>query len=131
MSTAVRVLSALAVTAVLAAGASDASASPAAGADITARASQDVVATGETVVLRGLLTRARMPSAGSLVRVQRGHVGAWQNLDGARVRTGPDGRYRVRVVLYRHGVRDLRVVGVRPGPARDAFARVTLMVKRR
>lgn len=37
--------------------------------------------------------------------------GEWTNLSGARVTTGSDGRYRVRVVLGQKGERDLRVVG--------------------
>lgn len=98
-------------------------------AQITARSSQDVVEPGETVVLRGLFTIAGDPAAAHAVKVQSGYVGNWQTLEGARVRTGPDGRYRVRVVLYAKGVRDLRVVGVIPGPRDEAFDRVTLMVK--
>lgn len=99
-------------------------------ATITARSSQDVVQPGEQVVLRGRFLRSGSPAAGSVVKVQTGHVGDWRTLDGARVRTGADGRFRVRVVLHRPGVRDLRVVGVVPGPRREAFARVTLMVRR-
>jgi hypothetical protein len=99
-------------------------------AHITARASEDVVAPGETVVLRGKLTRGARPAAGHRVKVQTGYVGHWETLRGARVRTDGQGRYRVRVVMHVTGVRDLRVVGMVPGPADEAFARVTLMVKR-
>ena len=99
-------------------------------AEITARASDNVVRPGETVVIRGSFTSAGEPAGSHRVKVQTGQVGAWRTLDGARVRTGSDGRYRVRVVLYAEGVRDLRVVGVVPGPREEAFERLTLMVKR-
>jgi hypothetical protein len=106
------------------------SAAAAGSAQITARSSEDGVEPGETVFIRGLFTIAGNPAAAHAVKVQTGHVGSWRTLDGARVRTGPDGRYRVRIVLYAKGVRDLRVVGVVPGPRDEAFDRVTLMVKR-
>jgi len=101
-----------------------------AAARITARPSENVVAPGETVVLRGRYTRRDVPAADHRVKVQTGSVGQWRTLDGARVHTDSEGRYRVRVILYRKGVRDLRVVGVVPGPRDEAFERVTLMVKR-
>jgi hypothetical protein len=97
---------------------------------ITARASADVVATGETVVVRGRFTRGGAVAVDHAVKVQSGYVGHWEDVRGARVRTGDDGRYRVRVVLYRHGVRDLRIVGIVPGPRRNAYDRLTLMVRR-
>jgi hypothetical protein len=100
------------------------------GAVITARDSDDVVATGETVVVRGRFTRGGAAAVDHAVKVQSGYVGHWEDVRGARVRTGDDGRYRVRVVLYRHGVRDLRIVGIVPGPRRNAYDRLTLMVRR-
>jgi hypothetical protein len=43
-------------------------------------------------------------------------VGGWENLSGAVVSTNSEGRYRVRVILFAGGDRDLRVVG---NPAGD------------
>lgn len=128
MSVTARLLAATAGL-VLAGTAAGSAATAEGSARITARASQDVVEPGETVVIRGLFTIAGDPAAAHAVKVQTGYVGNWQTLQGARVRTGADGRYRVRIVLYAKGVRDLRVVGVVPGPRDEAFDRVTLLVK--
>ena len=51
-------------------------------------------------------------AAGHTVRLQSYGDGSWTKIVGARVRTGADGRYRLRVILLVRGVRDLRVVGV-------------------
>lgn len=82
---------------------------------ITVRASDDDVRSGEQFVLRGRLTSEGAPVAGAPVRVKTYRGGAWVALDGAVVRTGSEGRYRVRVVLSMKGDRRLRVVGNPPG----------------
>jgi len=129
MSTAVRLLSAATLAGLVLAGV-PAEAVPAdPGPALTARASDDVVATGETFVVRGRFTRGGAPAVDHAVKLQSGYVGHWHDLRGARARTGDNGRYRVRVVLYRHGVRDLRVVGIVPGPGGNAYDRLTLMVR--
>lgn len=129
MSVTTRIAGAVAALLLLLAGAVPVAAGSAA-ARITARSSADVMAPGEQFVLRGRFTIGARPASDHVVKVQSGYIGAWRTLDGARVRTGPDGRYRVRVVLCVKGVRDLRVVGVVPGPRDQAFDRVTVMVKR-
>lgn len=130
MSVTTRIAGAVAALLLLLAGAVPVAAGSAAAARITARSSADVMAPGEQFVLRGRFTIGARPASDHVVKVQSGYIGAWRTLDGARVRTGPDGRYRVRVVLCVKGVRDLRVVGVVPGPRDQAFDRVTVMVKR-
>jgi hypothetical protein len=130
MSVTTRSVGAVAALLVLLAGAVPVAAGSAQVARITARSSADVMAPGEQFVLRGRFTIGARPASDHVVKVQSGYIGAWRTLDGARVRTGPDGRYRVRVVLCVKGVRDLRVVGVVPGPRDEAFDRVTVMVKR-
>ena len=130
MSVTTRSVGAVAALLLLLAGAAPVAAGSAQGARITARSSADVMAPGEQFVLRGRFTIGGSPASDHVVKVQSGYIGAWRTLDGARVRTGPDGRYRVRVVLCVKGVRDLRVVGVVPGPRDEAFDRVTVMVKR-
>ena len=49
--------------------------------------------------------------SGATVRVQTYRNGDWAPVRGAVVKTGSDGRYRVRVILESGGDRDLRVVG--------------------
>jgi hypothetical protein len=129
MSVTARLLAAVAAGVIMAGTAVGPAVTAEASAQITARSSEDVVEAGEAVILRGRFTIAGDPAAAHVVKVQTGYVGNWQTLKGARVRTGSDGRYRVRVVLCARGVRDLRVVGVVPGPRDEAFDRVTLMVK--
>jgi hypothetical protein len=130
MSVTTRVVSAVAVLALLLTAAGPVAAGSAEAARITARSSADVMAPGEQFSLRGRFTIGDRPAGNHVVKVQSGYIGAWTTLDGARVRTRPDGRFRVRVVLCVKGVRDLRVVGVVPGPRDEAFDRVTVMVKR-
>lgn len=83
---------------------------------------------GEHFVLRGRLRSEGEPVAGATVRVQTWRDGGWQRLKGAVVTTGDEGRYRVRVILFQDGDRDLRVVG---NPAGDDIrtARATTVVR--
>ena len=128
----------VAVAASLAAGATVVSLTPtaaaaeaAAGAKsaITVRASDHhEVDPGEQFVLRGRMSSQGSPVAGATVRVQAYRDGGWEPLSGAVVRTGSDGRYRVRVVLFSGGDRDLRVVG-RPESDRIRVARGYTVVR--
>jgi hypothetical protein len=70
---------------------------------------------GEQFVLRGRMISQGDPVAAVKVRVQTYRGGGWRQLEGAVVRTNAEGRYRVRVVLFQDGDRDLRVVANPPG----------------
>ena len=128
----------VAVAASLAAGATVVSLTPTAAAAeaaavaksaITVRASDHhEVDPGEQFVLRGRMSSQGSPVAGATVRVQAYRDGGWEPLSGAVVRTGSDGRYRVRVVLFSGGDRDLRVVG-RPESDRIRVARGYTVVR--
>lgn len=124
-----RVVGAAAAVALLLTGTVPVTADAAVTARITARSSEDVMAPGEQFVLRGRFTIAGKPARHHTVKVQSGYIGAWSTLQGTRVLTGSDGRYRVRIVLSVRGVRDLRVAGIVPGPGKEAFERVTVLVK--
>jgi hypothetical protein len=50
------------------------------------------------------------PVGDAVVRVRTYVDGRWVDIKGARVTTNDEGRYRVRIVLYRKGDRLLRVV---------------------
>jgi len=96
---------------------------------ITVRASdRHEVDPGEQFVLRGRMSSQGSPVAGAIVRVQAYRGSGWEPLSGAVVRTGSDGRYRVRVVLFSGGDRDLRVVG-RPESDRIRVARGYTVVR--
>jgi hypothetical protein len=129
MSSTRRTVSALSASAValgaLTAGAV-ASAGPSAAAerraDITARASDDTVGSGEQFVVRGRFTIASAPAAGRTVKVQGRYGDDWRPIRGAVVTANSEGRYRVRIILSVEGDRTLRAVGVVPGPAHNAYA---------
>jgi hypothetical protein len=87
-----------------------------ASARITAHPSKDSVDSGEQFRVRGLLTVNGSPAVDRWVKIQSWNSGEWQNIPGARVSTGDDGRYAVRVILSREGERDLRAVGITPSP---------------
>ena len=82
---------------------------------ITVRSSDYEVQPGEQFVLRGRMSVDGLPLDDARVRVQSYRDG-WENLSGAVVSTNSEGRYRVRVILFAGGDRDLRVVG---NPAGD------------
>jgi hypothetical protein len=97
---------------------------------ITVHTSDATPLSAQQFVLTGQL---RSPSgqalANGVVRVQTLRSGEWADLSGARVTTGSDGRYRVRVILSQRGERDLRVVGDPAGDSlRNARARVDVTV---
>ncbi|HSE09912.1 MAG TPA: hypothetical protein VLB29_14705 [Nocardioidaceae bacterium] len=65
---------------------------------------------GEMFRLSGRMLSEGVPVPGVTVRVQTWRNGGWVPLKGAVVTTNDEGRYRVRVVLFQDGDRDLRVV---------------------
>jgi hypothetical protein len=71
---------------------------------------------GEQFVIRGRLTSEGEPVAGAPVRVRTWTEDGFTNVKGARVTTDREGRYRVRIVLFRKGDRLLHVIG---NPAGD------------
>lgn len=85
---------------------------------ITAHPSDDRVSSGEQFRVRGLLTINGHPALDKMVKIQALYGDDWRNIRGARVSTGDDGRYRVRVVLSMKGKRALRAVGITPSPDR-------------
>jgi hypothetical protein len=104
-------------TAVLASAASATGLAPATAVEaadpsrITVRSSDYDVSSGEQFLLRGRMWSDGDPVAGARVRVQYAAGDGWENVRGAVVETGSDGRYRVRVILQRAGNRHLRVIG--------------------
>lgn len=120
-------------TAAVAAATAAATAAPALADDpapsrITIRPTVSEPDPGQEFRLRGRLRSEGEPVAGATVRVQTWRDGGWQRLKGAVVTTDDEGRYRVRVVLFQDGDRDLRVVG---NPAGDDIrtARATTVVR--
>lgn len=83
---------------------------------ITARVSNPTPAAGEEFVVRGNYVFEGLPAGGHAVKVQTYRDQRWINIEGARVTAQADGDYRVRVVLFIRGVRDLRVVGISGTP---------------
>jgi hypothetical protein len=79
--------------------------------NITVRSSDYEVDSGEQFILRGRMASKGRSLSGATVRVQTYRNGDWVPVTGAVVKTGSDGRYRVRVILESGGDRDLRVVG--------------------
>jgi len=82
-----------------------------AGSRITARASDATPASGQQLVLRGVLRSEGAGVSDATVRVKTYRNGEWVRLRGAVVSTNDEGRYRVRLVLSMKGDRRLRVVG--------------------
>lgn len=79
---------------------------------ITSRVDDPTPAVGEAFVVRGNYVFEGLPADAHTVKVQTYRNGHWTGIEGARVTTHVDGDYRVRVILFIRGVRDLRVVGV-------------------
>jgi len=95
---------------------------------ITVRADDYTPQRGETFVIRGRYQHDGRPARGHKVRLQTYRQG-WHNLAGAVVTTDSDGRYRMRVILFVHGVRDLRVMGVSTDAHRNSFHRFVVEVQ--
>ena len=87
---------------------------------ITAIPSKFQVDPGEQFVVRGRMLSEGEPVVGAPVRVRTwSDDGRFVDIKGARVTTNSEGRYRVRIVLYRKGDRLLKVVA---NPAGDDIA---------
>ena len=95
-------------------------------ARITASVTDSTPASGQEFRVSGRLTRDGDAIADRTARVQTLRAGTWENLTGARMVTSDTGRYSLRLALGQTGERQLRVVGVVPGP--DAFKRFTVTV---
>jgi hypothetical protein len=83
---------------------------------ITAHPSDTTVRSGQQFRVRGLFKIGGAPAINRTVKIQSLNSGTWQNIQGAQVSTGSDGRYAVRVILSRRGERTLRAVGITPSP---------------
>jgi hypothetical protein len=83
---------------------------------ITANPSDDTVNSGQQFRVRGMFKIGGQPAVDRTVKIQSLNGGTWQNIQGARVSTGDDGRYAVRLILSRKGDRVLRAVGITPSP---------------
>lgn len=83
---------------------------------ITANPSDTTVNSGQQFRVRGLFKIGGEPAVNRTVKIQSLNGGTWQNIQGAQVSTGDDGRYAVRLILSRKGERDLRAVGITPSP---------------
>ena len=110
-------------------GADPADAAPRPASRISVHTSDTTPASGQEFVLTGRLTGAGGRGLAGVVRVQTMRGGTWTNLTGARVTTGDDGRYRVRVILSQTGPRQLRTVGDPAGSTlRNSRARINVTV---
>src|SRR5262245_30062592 len=96
---------------------------------ITAHPSDTTPASGQTFRVRGLFEIGGSPAVDRTVKMQSLNSGTWQNIPGAQVSTGSDGKYAVRLILSRKGTRTLRAVGITPSPnTPNAFKRFTVTV---
>lgn len=96
---------------------------------ITVSASDNTPAGGQRFQISGMFTAEGQPADHYLVKAQSLDAsGHWVPLTGADVDTTSTGTYAMHLVLSAKGVRELRVIGVVPGPARDAFKRFTVTV---
>jgi hypothetical protein len=92
-----------------------------AASSVTAHASDDTPRSGETFIVHGRYIHDSLPAAGHTVRIQSYSDGSWVNLKGAHVTVTPTGTYRLRVILFTVGVRDLRAVGVAGDGHRNSY----------
>ena len=96
---------------------------------ITVSASDDTPASGQQFLISGDFAAQGKPADHYLVKAQSLDTdGHWVQLTGAQVDTTSAGTYSMHLVLSAKGVRQLRVMGVVPGPAHDAFKRFTVTV---
>lgn len=96
---------------------------------ITVAASDSTPASGQAFLINGMFTAQGAPADHYLVKAQSlDAAGHWVSLSGAQVDTTSTGTYQLHLVLSAKGVRQLRVMGVVPGPAHDAFKRFTVTV---
>jgi hypothetical protein len=94
---------------------------------VTAIPSKFQVDPGEQFVIRGRMLSEGKPVVGAPVRVRTWSDGRFVNIKGARVTTNAEGRYRVRIVLFRKGDRLLKVVANPAGDDIDTARRNVLM----
>ncbi|UYM05159.1 peptidase associated/transthyretin-like domain-containing protein [Solicola gregarius] len=87
-------------------------------ASLTIHATDTTVHSGQQFRVHGkFLFGSGAPIKHRMVRVQtKSPDGHWSNIKGAKLRTNSEGRYRIRVILSRKGVRTLRVKAHGPGP---------------
>jgi hypothetical protein len=99
-------------------------------ATITAHPSDTTVNSGQQFRVHGLFKIGGSPAVNRTVKIQSLNSGTWQNISGAQVSTGSDGKYAVRLILSREGTRTLRAVGITPSPnTPNAFKRFTVTVR--
>jgi hypothetical protein len=85
---------------------------------ITARPSDDSVSSGEQFRVRGMFTLNGQAAVDKTVKIQAKYADGWRDVRGARVSTGDDGKYAVRLILSMEGERVLRAVGISPSPTK-------------
>ena len=107
-------------------GPAQASSTPA--STITAVADDSTPASGQTFHVTGLFVAQGVPADHMVVKMQAMIGDTWVPLTGAKMVTHSDGTYTMRLILQTKGDRELRAVGVVPGPARDAFKRFEVTV---
>jgi hypothetical protein len=96
---------------------------------ITAVPNDSTPASGQTFRVSGLFIAQGKPADHLVVKMQMMSVnGQWAPVSGAKMLTRSDGTYTMRLILERKGDRELRAIGVVPGPARDAFKRFEVKV---
>jgi hypothetical protein len=96
---------------------------------ITVKTSDSTPASGQAFLINGMFTAQGKPADHYLVKAQSlDAAGHWVQLAGAQVDTTSTGTYQLHLILSAKGVRQLRVMGVVPGPAPDAFKRFTVTV---
>jgi hypothetical protein len=97
---------------------------------ITAHASDYTPTAGQVFIVRGRYLHDGSVAAGHTVRLQTYAGGGWISIAGARVKANADGTYRLRVILFVRGVRDLRVMGRAGDGHRNSFHRFVVEVQR-
>ncbi len=95
---------------------------------ISVHVSDATPASGEQFIVRGTFGTTSAAATDRPVKVQSYREGSWHQLTGAVVRTDSEGEYRCRVVLSQTRKRLLRVVGVAPEGARNAFHKFSVTV---
>jgi hypothetical protein len=97
--------------------------------NLTAHASDDTPRAGDEFTVHGRYTPGGHTGEGHVVKVQTYRNGQWLALRGARVEAQAQGTYRVRVILFTSGVRDLRVVGIAGADRPNSYHRIVVEVR--
>jgi hypothetical protein len=95
---------------------------------VTAHASDDTPGSGETFIVHGRYIHDSVPAADHAVKIQTYRNGGWEDIDGVRVRANDSGKYRLRVILFTVGVRDLRAVGIAGDGLHNSYDRFEVQV---